>query len=102
MCTSPSRGDAAFAIPGLYELLEAEGYRYTIRLKANLILEQQITHLLTRPVGNTSNKPVVQYHHFTYQAKSWDKPRVVAKVTWHGGGVVSRRRVHRDQSHRLA
>jgi len=29
------RGDAAFAIPELYEFLEAEGYRYTIRLPAN-------------------------------------------------------------------
>jgi len=85
------RGDAAFAIPGLYELLEAEGYRYTIRLKANPILEQQITHLLTRPVGRPSKKPLVRYHHFTYQAKSWDKPRrVVAKVTWHAGELFPR------------
>src|SRR5690606_25084018 len=29
------RGDAAFAIPGLYELLEAGDYRYAIRLKSN-------------------------------------------------------------------
>ncbi len=29
------RGDAAFAIPELYGLLEAEGYEYVIRLKAN-------------------------------------------------------------------
>jgi len=85
------RGDAAFAIPVLYELLEAEGYRYTIRLKANPILEQQITHLLTRPVGRPSHKPLVRYHHFTYQAKSWDKPRrVVAKVTWHAGELFPR------------
>lgn len=85
------RGDAAFAIPGLYELLESEGYRYTIRLKANPILEQQITHLLTRPVGRPSQKPLVRYHHFTYQAKSWDKPRrVVAKVTWHAGELFPR------------
>ena len=28
------RGDAAFAIPELYERLEAEGYQYAIRLKA--------------------------------------------------------------------
>jgi len=69
------RGDAAFAIPGLYELLEAEGYRYAIRLKANPILEQQITHLLARPVGRPSHKPLVRYDPFTYQAKSWDKPR---------------------------
>jgi hypothetical protein len=60
------RGDAAFAIPGLYELLEAEGYRYTIRLKANPILERQIEHLLRRPVGRPSKKPFVRYHHFTY------------------------------------
>ena len=44
------RGDAAFALPELYELLEAEGYRYAIRLKANPILQDQISHLLTRPV----------------------------------------------------
>ncbi len=28
------RGDAAFTLPELYERLEAEGYQYTIRLKA--------------------------------------------------------------------
>lgn len=85
------RGDAAFAIPGLYELLEAEGYRYTIRLKANPILEREIEHLLRRPVGRPSKKPLVRYHHFTYRAKSWDKPRrVVAKVTWHAGELFPR------------
>ncbi len=85
------RGDAAFATPGRYELLESEGYRYTIRLKANPILEQQITHLLTRPVGRPSHKPLVRYHHFTYRANSWDKPRrVVAKVTWHAGELFPR------------
>ena len=26
------RGDAAYANPGIYEFLEAEGYKYTIRL----------------------------------------------------------------------
>jgi hypothetical protein len=34
------RGDAAFAIPELYDLLEAEGYEYVIRLKANQVLER--------------------------------------------------------------
>jgi len=29
------RGDAAFANPEVHELLEAEGYKYTIRLPAN-------------------------------------------------------------------
>ena len=28
------RGDAAFALPDLYDFLEAEGYNYAIRLKA--------------------------------------------------------------------
>ena len=31
------RGDAAFALPDLYEFLEAENYKYVIRLKANKI-----------------------------------------------------------------
>ena len=45
------RGDAAFALPDLYEFLEAEGYKYTIRLKANAVLQGHIAHLLKRPVG---------------------------------------------------
>lgn len=78
------RGDAAFALPQLYELLEAEGYRYAIRLKANPILERHISHLLTRPVGRPPKKPQRFYHSFAYQAQSWDRPRrVVAKIEWH-------------------
>ena len=45
------RGDAAFASPEIYEYLEAEGLLYVIRLKANAILQRNIAHLLTRPVG---------------------------------------------------
>ena len=33
------RGDAAFAAPRLFHVLEPEGYRYAIRLKANAVLE---------------------------------------------------------------
>ena len=85
------RADAAFAIPDLYELLEAEGYRYAIRLKANPILQDQISHLLTRPVGRPPMKPQRFYHSFEYQAKSWDRPRrVVAKVEWHQGELFPR------------
>ena len=64
------RGDAAFANPALYRRLEKEGYRYVIRLKANAVLEREIEHLLTRPVGRPSHKPKVFYHSFQYQAKS--------------------------------
>ncbi len=34
------RGDAAFALPKLLRLLEDEGYRYAIRIKANAVLER--------------------------------------------------------------
>ncbi len=85
------RGDAAFAIPELYERLEAEGYRYAIRLKANPILQEQITHLLKRPVGRPPRKPQRFFHSFEYQAQSWDRPRhVVAKVEWHQGKLFPR------------
>ena len=45
------RADSAFAIPELYETLEAEGYFYTIRLKGNKVLQEAVAHLLKRPVG---------------------------------------------------
>jgi hypothetical protein len=85
------RGDAAFANPALYRLLEKEGYCYVIRLKANAVLEREIEHLLTRPVGRPSHKPMVFYHSFQYQAKSWQQSRrVVAKVEWHAGELFPR------------
>jgi hypothetical protein len=85
------RGDAAFANPALYRALEEEGYRYVIRLKANAVLEREIEHLLTRPVGRPSRKPKVFYHSFQYQAKSWQRSRrVVAKVEWHQGELFPR------------
>ena len=45
------RGDAAFANPEIYELLEAEQIAYTIRLPANDVLQRRIGCLLKRPVG---------------------------------------------------
>jgi len=85
------RGDAAYAIPALYRLLENEGYQYTIRIKSNAVLEREIEHLLTRPVGRPSHKPKVFYHSFQYQAKSWRRVRrVVAKIEWHAGELFPR------------
>ena len=85
------RGDAAFALPDLYEFLEAEGYKYAIRLKANAVLQESIAHLLTRPLGRPPNH-VRRFHaSFSYQAGSWDrKRRVVAKVEWHPGELYPR------------
>ena len=85
------RGDAAFANPELYEFLEAEGYEYAIRLPKNDVLQQEIAPLLTRPVGRPSNRPVVLYADFLYQAQSWNRARrVVAKVEWHKGELFPR------------
>jgi hypothetical protein len=53
------RGDAAFALPDIYEFLEAEGFGYAIRLPANTILQGNIAHLLKRPVGRP---PKVEWH----------------------------------------
>lgn len=85
------RADAAFAQPELYEYLEAEGFEYAIRLPANDALLRDIEFMLTRPVGRPSNKPVVWYAGFLYQAKSWTNARrVVAKVEWHSGELFPR------------
>jgi hypothetical protein len=85
------RADAAFAKPEIYELLEADGTRYAIRLPANQVLQRRIGHLLTRPVGRPPRKPVVWYTSFRYQATGWTRPRrVVAKVEWHQGELWPR------------
>jgi hypothetical protein len=85
------RADAAFAKPEIYEALEERGVTYAIRLPANNSLEREIAELLTRPVGRPSQKPVVWYKSFRYQAASWDKARrVVAKVEHHQGDLFPR------------
>jgi Transposase DDE domain group 1 len=85
------RGDAAFAKPELFELLEQEGIGYAIRLPANSVLQERISHLLTRPVGRPPKKPQAFFASFHYQARSWTKPRrVVAKVEWHQSELYPR------------
>ena len=85
------RGDAAFANPEIYEFLEAEGIGYTIRLPANSVLQNRIGYLLRRPVGRPPHEVRRSFASFSYQAKSWNKPRrVVAKVEWHPGELYPR------------
>ena len=85
------RTDAAFAKPEIYEYLEEKGLLYAIRLAANDLLYDEIKHLLTRPIGRPSRKPVVLFHDFKYRAASWHKTRrVVAKVEWHQGDLFQR------------
>jgi len=85
------RGDAAFASPEVYECLEAEGYKYTIRLPSNSVLQERIGWLLRRPVGRPPNEVRRYYASLSYEAGSWNKPRrVVAKVEWHPGELYPR------------
>jgi hypothetical protein len=85
------RGDAGFASPKLFRLLEEESFRHAIRLKANAVLERQVAHLMKRPVGRPSKKPKAFYHSFRYQAKSWDRARrVAAKIEGQAGELFPR------------
>jgi hypothetical protein len=85
------RADAAFAKPEIYEAREKRGVNYAIRMPANDSLEQDISELLTRPVGRPSHKPVVWYKSVLYQAASWKRARrVVAKVKFHFGELFPR------------
>jgi hypothetical protein len=67
------RGDAAFALPSIYELLEAAGFSYAICLPANTVLQGNIIHLLKRPVG----RPAKEVHR--YYANSATGPPVSAR-----------------------
>jgi hypothetical protein len=85
------RADAAFAIPELYEMLEAESYFYTIRLKGKAVLQEAVSHLLKRPVGSPPNYVRRFYHDVEYKAASWGRARrVIAKVEWHPGDLFPR------------
>ena len=85
------RGDAAFANPDVYELLEVEGMGYAIRLPSNRVLQEKIGYLLKRPVGRPPHEVRRYYASFGYQAQSWTKPRrVVTKVEWHPGELYPR------------
>ncbi|MDA0222362.1 MAG: IS1380 family transposase [Proteobacteria bacterium] len=80
------RADAAFAIPALFDLLEAEGWDYAIRIKGNPKLHEQVDWLTRRRPGRPPNHVVRLYTSFHYRAKSWSKPRrIVAKIEFHPG-----------------
>ena len=71
--------------------LEAEGFKYAIRLPANKVLHDSIAHLLKRPVGRPPKEVRRYYANFSYRAGSWTEPRrVVAKVEWHSGELYPR------------
>ena len=60
------------------------GYKYTIRLTANAVLQERIAWLLKRPVGRPPRDAQRYYASFSDRAASWNEARrVVAKVEWH-------------------
>jgi hypothetical protein len=85
------RADAAFAIPALFELLEAEGWDYAIRIKGNPKLYELIAWLMKRRPGRPPHHVVRRFTSFHYRAQSWSKPRrVVAKIDFHPGELFPR------------
>ena len=58
------RADAAFAIPALFELLEAEGWDYAIRIKGIPKLHERIDFLTKRRPGRPPNRIVRHYTSF--------------------------------------
>jgi Transposase DDE domain group 1 len=85
------RADAAFAIPALFDLLEAEGWDYAIRIKGNARLYDRISWLTKRGPGRPPHDVMRRYTSFHYRAKSWSKARrVVAKIEFHPGELFPR------------
>jgi hypothetical protein len=99
------RADAAFANPEVYEFFEAEGMSYTIRLPANLVLQDKIGHLLKRPVGRPPQEAPLLFQlqlpgRFMEQAATsggQEPAPAKAGVEWHPGDLLSARRLHRHQ-----
>ena len=80
------RADAAFAVPELFDLLEAEGWDYAIRMKGNPKLHEELSWLTNRGRGRPPHYVVRRSTSFHHRAKSWSKSRrVVAKVKFHPG-----------------
>ena len=65
------RGDTAFANPEVYEFLEAEDFKFAIRLSANSVLQKSIGYLLKRQVGRPPIEVQRYYANFRYRAQSW-------------------------------
>ena len=75
------RADAAFATPALFDLLEAEGWDYAIRIKGYPKLYERISWLAKRRPGRPPHHVIRRYTSFQYCARSWSTARrVVAKV----------------------
>ena len=89
------RGDSGFAVPELYELLEALAYNYAIRLKSNKTLVAQSWHL-EKSLMDLCQEDIISYKvlygEIEYKAGSWKKPRrVLVKLEKPSGEMTVRR-----------
>jgi hypothetical protein len=63
------RADAAFAFPALFDLLEAEGWDYAIRIKGNPKLHERIAWMTNHRPSRPPHHVVRHYTSFHYWAK---------------------------------
>ena len=91
------RGDAAFAKPGLYEFLEAEGYKYTIRLPANAVLQEK-SATAEAPGRPSAERGPALLRQLQLPGRIMEPgPARGGQGRVASGRTVSPRRVHRDQ-----
>ena len=84
--------------PSCTSCWKREGIGYAIRLPANPVLQEQIGHLLKRPVGRPPNKPQVFYASFTLSGAELEQAapcRGQGRVA--PGRAVPAGRLHRHQ-----
>lgn len=87
------RADSGFATPALYRTLERLGVAYTIGLIPNARLRERVAPLVAQAQEDfeTTEKKQRTFTAFSYQAKSWTRPRrVVTKVEYHSLGSNTR------------
>ena len=92
------RGDAAFALPVIYDYCERECITYFIRLPSNETLRKIMGSDITRrPVGRPPKSGVKKlYFEFPYRAGTWKKRRrVVCKVEWYAGELFPQGGIYR-------
>jgi len=85
------RGDAAFALPDVYEYLEPDYFPVRDPPARQPGAPEPRAHLLTRPVGRPPHYVRRFYASVRYRAQSWSPPRqVVAKAESHPGELLPR------------
>jgi hypothetical protein len=91
------RADAAFANPEVYEFLEAEGYKYTIRLPANQVLQEHRPSAEAPSWASSHRSPALLRQLQLSGAKLEDAAPRGGEGRMASGRTLSARRLYRDQ-----